>query len=109
MLVLVSGDVGPSLEIELVRHGRPWPLAGAAAIVGRIQREGRASVDRALVVLDADAGLVRLDFQPGDLVEAPDGTTADYALEVTVDGETAPEPLRWRVRPRLADLEPAVP
>lgn len=105
MLVLVEG-IRPSLEVTVRRRGRAVDLTAAQVLQARIAREGLEPILRELVPVDRAAGIVRLDWQEGDLVVADDVALAGdgralFELEVVIDGEPTPDKFRFRVRRRI--------
>lgn len=68
-IVLVSADTAPSLFGTLADSvGAPIDLTGATVrFQMRLAMDRRFAVDAVAVVVDATAGQVRYDWQPGDL------------------------------------------
>jgi hypothetical protein len=104
--VFGAGDTAGSLELVVTRRGIAVDVT-EAVVTATIEREGQEPiVDRAAVIVNGPEGLVRVDWQAGDLeavtVDETHEEPADYALELTVDGTTQPVPTRFTVRPALA-------
>lgn len=78
VLIFTANDTAPTLAMTCSSDGVGVSL-GNASVVVHVLRPDSSVIDRAGVVVDADAGLVELVWQAGDLSGA--GT---YEVEVQV-------------------------
>ena len=96
-----EGDVGTSLELEVVEQGLVLDISAATNLKMRFQKPSGATVDQAAsFVTDGSDGLIRYVTQAGDLDES--GWWYRQALFTLGGWAGSSSRVRFRVWPNIA-------
>lgn len=100
--VLVEGDTEPFINAALTRGGSAVDLTGKT-VTAHVHRTGLATlVKPTTIVGNPTLGIVRVDWDPGDIAIGGDAKVGQLILELVIDGEeTTPHPKHFRVRGML--------